>query len=185
MFKFTLNQNDVAVDADKNLLEYLREDAHLISVKDGCAEGVCGSCSVLVDGKAWRTCKLTIAKVQGKAVTTLEGLSTREKMIYSWAFGEVGAVQCGFCMPGVVISAKSLLDQNLSPTSAEIKNALRYNLCRCTGYLKIERAIQLASQALRDGEIFSAEAARPKWERAWFAWTLKISCWGQVNLSMI
>ena len=162
MFKFTLNQNDVTVAADKNLLEYLREDARLISVKDGCAEGVCGSCSVLVDGKAWRACKLTVAKVQGKAVTTLEGLPAREKEIYSWAFGEVGAVQCGFCMPGVVISAKSLLDQNPTPTSAEIKSGLRYNLCRCTGYLKIERAIQLAAKALRDGETFSAEGSTAK-----------------------
>jgi len=162
MFKFTLNQNDVTVEADKNLLEYLREDARLISVKDGCAEGVCGSCSVLVDGKAWRACKLTVAKVQGKAVTTLEGLSSREREVYSWAFGEVGAVQCGFCMPGVVISAKSLLNQNPAPTSAEIKNALRYNLCRCTGYLKIERAIQLAAKAFRDGYIFSAEGGTAK-----------------------
>jgi selenium-dependent xanthine dehydrogenase len=162
MFKFTLNQNDVTVDADKNLLEYLRDDARLISVKDGCAEGVCGSCSVLVDGKAWRACKLTITKVQGKVVTTLEGLPARERQIYSWAFGEVGAVQCGFCMPGVVISAKSLLDHNPAPTSAEIKSGLRYNLCRCTGYLKIERAIQLAAKALRDGETFSAEGGAAK-----------------------
>jgi selenium-dependent xanthine dehydrogenase len=162
MFKFTLNQNDVTVAADKNLLEYLREDARMISVKDGCAEGVCGSCSVLVDGKAWRACKLTVAKVQGKAVTTLEGFSAREREVYSWAFGEVGAVQCGFCMPGVVISAKSLLDQNPMPTTAEIKNALRYNLCRCTGYLKIERAIQLAAKALRDGQTLSAEGGIAK-----------------------
>jgi selenium-dependent xanthine dehydrogenase len=100
--------------------------------------------------------------VQGKAVTTLEGLPAREKEIYSWAFGEVGAVQCGFCMPGVVISAKSLLDQNPNPTSAEIKSGLRYNLCRCTGYLKIERAIQLAAKALRDGKTFSAEGSTAK-----------------------
>src|ERR1035441_7525849 len=109
MFQFRLNQGSVSVATDKNLLEYLREEARLTSVKVGCAEGVCGSCSVLVDGKTWRACKLTIAKVQGKAVTTLEGLPTRERDIYSWAFGEVGAVQCGFCMPGVVISAKSLV----------------------------------------------------------------------------
>ena len=152
MFQFTLNQDDVTVAADKNLLEYLREDARLTSVKDGCAEGVCGSCSVLVNGKAWRACTLTVAKVQGKAVTTIEGLSAREREVYSWAFGEVGAVQCGFCMPGVVMSAKSLLDQNSDPTPAEVKSAIRYNLCRCTGYLKIELAIQMAAAALRDGE---------------------------------
>ncbi len=138
------------VPTDRNLLEYLREEARLTSVKDGCAEGVCGSCSVLVNGKALRACTLTIAKVQGKTVTTVEGLSPREREVYSWAFGEVGAVQCGFCMPGVVIGAKSLLDQNPNPSPIEIKRAIRYNLCRCTGYIKIERAIQLAATALRN-----------------------------------
>ena len=129
-------------------------------MKDGCAEGVCGSCSVLVDGKAWRACKLTTAKVHGKTVTTIEGLSPRERDVYAWAFGEVGAVQCGFCMPGVVISAKSLLDANPAPTPAEIKSAIRYNLCRCTGYAEIERAIQLAAKALRNGET-AASRGRP------------------------
>jgi selenium-dependent xanthine dehydrogenase len=162
MFKFTLNQNVVTVAADMNLLEYLREDARLTSVKDGCAEGVCGSCSVLVDGKAVRACKQTVAKVNGKKVTTLEGLTALEREIYSWAFGEVGAVQCGFCMPGVVISAKSLLDRNPSPTSAEVKSAIRYNLCRCTGYLKIEQAIHLASKAFREGKTLSAEGRTAK-----------------------
>ena len=151
MFQFTLNQNAVTVAADKNLLEYLREDVRLTSVKDGCAEGVCGSCSVLVDGKAWRACKLTTAKVHGKHVTTVEGLPPRERDVYAWAFGEVGAVQCGFCIPGVVISAKSLLDHNSAPTPAEVKSAIRYNLCRCTGYTKIERAIHLAAGVLRAG----------------------------------
>jgi len=157
MFKFTLNRNAVTVAADKSLLKYLREDARLTSVKDGCAAGVCGSCSVLVNGTAVRACTLTVAKVHGKAVTTAEGISPREKDIYSWAFGEVGAVQCGFCMPGVLISAKSLLDHNPAPTSVEIKSAIKYNLCRCTGYVKIERAIHLAAKALRDQEIPEAE----------------------------
>lgn len=157
MFQFTLNQNVVSVGADMNLLEYLREDTRLTSVKDGCGEGVCGSCSVLVDGKAQRACTLTTAKVQGKAVTTTEGLTAREREVYAWAFGEVGAVQCGFCMPGVVMSAKSLLDQNSAPTPDEVKAAIRYNLCRCTGYAKIERAIHLASDAFRDGRAIVAE----------------------------
>ena len=150
MVQFTLNHDPVTAAADRNLLEYLREEARLTSVKDGCAEGVCGSCSVLVNGKALRACTLTVAKVQGKTVTTVEGLSPREREVYSWAFGEVGAVQCGFCMPGVVISAKSLLDQNPDPSPIEIKKAIRYNLCRCTGYIKIEKAIQLAATALRN-----------------------------------
>ncbi len=128
-------------------MEYLREDARLTSVKNGCGDGVCGSCSVIVNGKAVRACTLTVAKVNGKSVTTAEGLSARERDVYGWAFGKVGAVQCGFCMPGMVMSAKALLDANPAPTAAEVKSAIRYNLCRCTGYAKIERAIQLAAQA--------------------------------------
>jgi len=87
MLQFTLNGKNVAVEADKNLLEYLRADARMTSVKDGCAEGVCGTCSVIVNGKAVRACALTVAKVQGKSVTTSEGLSARERDVYAWAFG--------------------------------------------------------------------------------------------------
>ena len=157
MFQFTLNGKNVAVDADKNLLEYLREDARMTSVKDGCAEGVCGSCSVLVNGKAVRACTLTVAKVSGKSVITTEGISAREGEVFAWAFGEVGAVQCGFCMPGMVMSAKALLDAKPAPTAAEVKSAIRYNLCRCTGYTKVEQAIQLAAKALRDSETHEVE----------------------------
>ncbi|HXR39257.1 MAG TPA: selenium-dependent xanthine dehydrogenase [Terracidiphilus sp.] len=159
MFHFTLNQSRVTVPDDMNLMEYLREEARLTSVKDGCAEGVCGSCSILVNDKAVRACKSTVAQVHGKAVTTIEGLSAHERDVYAWAFGEVGTVQCGFCMPGVVMSAKSLLDQHPDPTASEVRSAIRYNLCRCTGYLKIERAIHLAAAALRDGATVPASAA--------------------------
>lgn len=159
MYQFTLNGKNVELGADKGLMDYLREDARLISVKNGCAEGVCGACSVLVNGKAVRACTLTVAKVNGKAVTTVEGISKRERAIYSWAFGQVGAVQCGFCMPGMVISAKGLLGANPAPSAAEVKAAIRYNLCRCTGYLKVERAIHLAAEALRNGEAHMVEAA--------------------------
>lgn len=157
MFHFTLNRNEVEVAEDQNLLEYLREEARLTSVKDGCAEGVCGSCSILVDGKAFRACKLTVAKVHTKAVTTIEGISARERDVYAWAFGKVGAVQCGFCMPGFVMSAKSLLDQSPEPTPDEVTSAIRFNLCRCTGYLKVERAIQLAAKALSEDESVPAD----------------------------
>jgi selenium-dependent xanthine dehydrogenase len=157
MFQFTLNGKSVAVEADKNLLEYLRADARMTSVKDGCAEGVCGTCSVIVNGKAVRACTLTVARVHGKSVTTSEGLSPRERDVFAWAFGEVGAVQCGFCMPGMLISAKALLDANPAPTAAQVKSAIRYNLCRCTGYTKIERAIQLAATALSNGGAHNTE----------------------------
>ncbi|MGA2571423.1 MAG: selenium-dependent xanthine dehydrogenase [Terracidiphilus sp.] len=157
MHRFTLNQHQVEVGADKSLLAYLRDDARLTSVKNGCDEGVCGSCSVIVNGKAVRACTLTVAKVDGKAVTTTEGLSAREREVYGWAFGEVGAVQCGFCMPGMVMSAKALLDANPAPSAGEVKSAIRYNLCRCTGYAKVERAILLAATALRNGGSHEAE----------------------------
>src|SRR5271165_2386914 len=121
MFQFTLNGKSAAVGTDKNLLEYLREDARLTSVKDGCAEGVCGTCSVIVNGKAVRACTLTVAKVNEKTVSTTEGLSAREREVFAWAFGEVGALQCGFCMPGMVMSAKALLDAKPAPTAAEVK----------------------------------------------------------------
>lgn len=152
MPQFTLNHKTVTAAAEKNLLEFLREDARLTSVKSGCGDGVCGACSVLVDGKAARACTLTVARIEGKQVLTLEGLTAHERGAYAWAFGEVGAVQCGFCMPGMVMSAKALLDAHPEPALDQIKSALRYNLCRCTGYAKVERAIQLAAQALRSGE---------------------------------
>jgi selenium-dependent xanthine dehydrogenase len=162
MYDFTLNDNPVALDSDRNLLQYLREDARLTSVKDGCAEGVCGSCSVLVDGKAVRACTLTVAKVHGKTITTAEGLSARDREVFAWAFARTGAVQCGFCMPGILVSAKSLLTSNPTPTLPEIKAAIRYNLCRCTGYSKIERAVHLAAEAFQQGLVspFTEDTAR-------------------------
>jgi selenium-dependent xanthine dehydrogenase len=166
LFQFTLNNEIVSVDADKNLLEYLREDARLISVKNGCAEGACGTCTVLINGKPWRACKLRLAKLQGRSVTTVEGLSEREREVYSWAFGEVGAVQCGFCIPGMVLSAKALIDRNSAPTHAEVKESIESNLCRCTGYVKIEQAILLAAKAFREGGTLVAEPSAKVGARA-------------------
>lgn len=153
MFAITINGSLYSAPEDGNLLEYLREELRLASVKNGCGEGACGACMVLVDGKAVRACLLTLAKVNDKQVITVEGLSEQEKAVYSWAFAEAGAVQCGFCIPGMVISAKGLLDQNLAPNAGEIKKALQGNLCRCTGYVKIEKAISMAAKALREGFI--------------------------------
>lgn len=153
MYTLILNGEITNVSSDVNLLEYLREEARLTSVKNGCKEGACGACMVLVDGKPSRACVLTTAKVNGKSVLTVEGLSAWEKEVYAWAFAQAGAVQCGFCTPGMVISAKGLLDQNLNPTKAEVKKALRGNICRCTGYVKIEKAAAMAAKALREGSI--------------------------------
>src|SRR5690606_1870318 len=159
MVQFTLNGRPVTVDPAQegwNLLEYLRREARLTSVKNGCSEGTCGACTVLVDGKATRACTVKMSKIQGKQVITVEGLSDREKEIYAWAFGVAGTVQCGFCTPGMVMSAKGLLDQNLHPTEDDVKKAIRYNICRCTGYRKIIDGILLAAKALR-GEITPQE----------------------------
>jgi len=150
VFRFSLNGQEATAAEDKNLLEYLREDARLTSAKNGCGEGPCGACMVLVDGKAVRACLLTTAKAQGKTVTTVEGLSPREKDIFVRAFGEAGAVQCGFCIPGMVISAKALLDHNPDPTLPDVKAAIKPNICRCTGYAKIEQAILMAGKWLRE-----------------------------------
>jgi selenium-dependent xanthine dehydrogenase len=115
---------------------------------------------VLVSGKAMRACLLTVAKVSGKKIMTVEGLPDREKEAYVRAFAEAGAVQCGFCIPGMIISAKALLDKNPDPEPREIKEAIRGNLCRCTGYLKIEQAISLAAQMLRREAQVSPSAPR-------------------------
>lgn len=149
MFEFKVNDRRVIVAEDLNLLEFLREDVRLTSVKNGCGEGACGACMVLVDGKTVRACLLTTSKIHGKTVMTVEGLTDHEKEVYTWAFGEAGAVQCGFCIPGMVISAKGLLDSNPNPTVEHVKVAINGNLCRCTGYVKIEAAIMLAAKAFR------------------------------------
>ncbi|SMC56470.1 selenium-dependent xanthine dehydrogenase [Sporomusa malonica] len=153
MYSFILNGQPTVCDKEINLLEYLREVVRLTSVKNGCAEGACGACMVLLDGKAMRACVLTTAKINGKTLLTVEGLSEQEKSIYSWAFAAAGAVQCGFCIPGMVISTKALLDKTLDPSQDEVKKALLGNICRCTGYVKIEQAVLLVAKALREGYI--------------------------------
>lgn len=136
---------------DKRLLDFLRDDLRLRSVKDGCSEGACGTCTVLVDGKAVKSCVGRLSRYQGSSIVTVEGLSEREKAVYTYAFGHAGAVQCGFCIPGMVLCAKALLDQNPSPSLEDVKKAIRGNICRCTGYQKIEEAILLAAKLFREG----------------------------------
>ncbi len=152
MFTINLNGRMYSATEDMNLLDFLRDEARVTSVKNGCGEGACGACMVLLDGKATRACLLTLSKVSGKKLQTVEGLAEREQEAYAWAFAEAGAVQCGFCIPGMIISAKALLDQNPNPTSPDIKKAIRGNICRCTGYVKIEQGIFLAAKVLR-GEL--------------------------------
>ena len=123
------------------LLDYLRDELKLTGTKEGCGEGECGACMVLLDGKAVNSCLVLLGQCAGREVTTIEGIDAPELFK---AFEETGAVQCGFCTPGFVVSAYALLRQNPHPTVAEIKEALSGNLCRCTGYKKIVEAVEEA-----------------------------------------
>ena len=130
---FTVNGRRETAEKNQKLLRFLRDELRLTSVKDGCSEGACGTCTVLIDGKPIKACVPQTDKLEGKSVVTVEGLSDWEKQVYTWAFGEAGAVQCGFCIPGMVMSAKALLDGNPNPTREEAAFAIRNNICRCTG----------------------------------------------------
>ncbi|MDR0841751.1 MAG: selenium-dependent xanthine dehydrogenase [Christensenellaceae bacterium] len=156
MATFTVNGQAVTVEKNQNLLRYLRDELRLTSVKDGCAEGACGTCTILIEGKATKCCVQQTDRMQGKTLCTVEGLSDFEKEVYTYAFGEAGAVQCGFCIPGMVLCAKALLAQNPAPTHEEIQHALRNNICRCTGYVKIIRAVQIATELFQRGEVPAA-----------------------------
>lgn len=135
--KLWINGQEVAVDPERKLIDILRRDLRLKSVKDGCSEGACGTCTVIIDGKATKACVQKAGRLEGKHIVTVEGLSPREKDVFVYAFGEVGAVQCGFCIPGMVMCGKALIDVNPTPTRLEITAAIRNNICRCTGYKKI------------------------------------------------
>lgn len=141
MISFSLNGVAVETPGEGKLLSYLREVAGLPSAKLACGEGVCGACSVIVDGKLQRACVLSLEKLAGARVLTLEGLVPAEAGFYAECFARAGAVQCGFCTPGMVLAAKVLLDSNPHPTEAQVRAGIRINLCRCTGYAKIVAAI--------------------------------------------
>ena len=151
-YRFVVNGREVMTEEDKPLLRYLRDDLKCKSVKDGCSEGACGTCTIIIDGKAMRSCILSTKKAVGKNIVTVEGLSLAEKEAYVYAFGRAGSVQCGFCIPGMVMSAKALIDENPNPTEEDIKKAIRGNICRCTGYKKIIEGIALAAKVLRGEE---------------------------------
>ncbi len=150
LYSFKVNGRAIETDYSGKLIHFLRDELRLTSVKNGCEEGACGTCMVIIDGKATKACIPTVEKVCGKNITTIEGLSDYEKEIYSYAFGKCGAVQCGFCIPGMVISAKALIDTNPNPSIKDIKTSIKNNICRCTGYVKIIEAIGLAAKMLRE-----------------------------------
>jgi aerobic-type carbon monoxide dehydrogenase small subunit (CoxS/CutS family) len=143
-FKLNGNTVEVAVGPGTLLVDLLRENFGLTGTKVGCREGECGACTVLVDGEAYNSCLMPALKVQGREVTTIEGLQKADGSLdpIQEAFMDVGAAQCGFCTPGMIMSTKALLDSNPNPDENEIRMALSGVLCRCTGYRKIVQAVK-------------------------------------------
>ena len=146
--KLTINGQEIARDVAQHhtLLEFLRDDIGLTGTKECCAEGECGACTVLLDGKAINSCLVLAAEADGSIVTTIEGLEKDGQLDpLQQAFIDKGAVQCGFCIPGMIMAAKYLLQENSNPTETEIKQGLAGNLCRCAGYSRIIDAVREAS----------------------------------------
>ncbi len=139
-------RTELLLPVHKTLLEVLREDMQLTGTKHGCELGECGTCTVLVDGRPELSCLLLPIQIEGRAITTVEGLAIGSQLHpLQQAFAELGAAQCGYCTPGILLASKSLLDNNPNPSRHEIREALAGNLCRCTGYQKILDAVELAA----------------------------------------
>ncbi|KPK17467.1 MAG: (2Fe-2S)-binding protein [Betaproteobacteria bacterium SG8_41] len=150
MLRVNGRERKASVPPETTLLQLLREHLGLTGSKLGCDVGDCGACTVIVDGKAVNSCLMLAGQVDGREVLTIEGLATRDRLHpIQRAFEERASLQCGFCGPGSIMSAKALLDENLDPTPQEIRDALAGNLCRCTGYTKMIEAIQDAARELR------------------------------------
>jgi aerobic-type carbon monoxide dehydrogenase small subunit (CoxS/CutS family) len=150
---FILNGSEVkvAVEGHHRLIDILRGPLGQTGTKEGCGEGECGSCTVIIDGRAVNSCLYPALEAEGKTVTTIEGLqgTKNELSVIQESFVEEGAIQCGFCTPGMIMSAKALLDSNPAPSEEEIRDALQGNLCRCTGYVQIIEAVKEAARQLK------------------------------------
>jgi len=151
---FTLNGSEVTVEVQshKRLIDILRDQLNLTGTKEGCGEGECGACTVIIDGRAMNSCLYPAVEVHGHSVTTIEGLVKKDNELSEVpdAFVEKGGIQCGFCSPGMIMSTKALLDRNPDPTEDEIRDALLGNLCRCTGYVQIVESVKQAAKKLKD-----------------------------------
>ena len=150
--EFVVNGKQERLDlpGGKRLLDVLREDLHLTGVKEGCGEGECGACTVLMDGEAVHSCMVLAGQLSGHSVTTIEGLEEDGRLgVLQNAFVEQGAVQCGYCTPGMIMSAAGLLNRTPDPTEEEIRVALSGNICRCSGYVQIVAAVKAAAEILR------------------------------------
>lgn len=152
--RFSLNAHprEIEVEPSRTLLDVLRKDFYLTGTKKGCGDGDCGGCTVLIDGVPFNSCLVLIPKVEGKEITTIEGLAKNNELHpVQEAFVNHGAIQCGYCTPGMILSAKFILDQHSNLTEDDIKNGISGNLCRCTGYQKIVEAIRsIGGKEVRD-----------------------------------
>lgn len=154
IIQFTLNDKSVSIrsDADRPLLWVLRTDMGLMGTKYGCGEGVCGACTVLVNNEAVQSCQISVGSIRGQKVTTIEGLAKNERLHpLQRAFINHDALQCGFCTPGMILRACSLLLTNPAPTRAQIVEAMDENLCRCGAHIRIVEAIQTAAKEMKGG----------------------------------
>jgi aerobic-type carbon monoxide dehydrogenase small subunit (CoxS/CutS family) len=151
---FVLNGSEVKarIEDHMRLIDCLRETLNMTGTKEGCGEGECGACTVLVDGLAVNSCLYPAIEVEGKNITSIEGLRASKNKLspIQQAFVDSGAIQCGFCTPGMILSAKALLDSNPDPSDSDIREALQGNLCRCTGYVQIIEAVKEAATKMRE-----------------------------------
>jgi carbon-monoxide dehydrogenase small subunit len=154
VIQLTVNgeEYETVVAPNQTLVEVLRDDLNLTGTKEGCGEGACGTCTVLLDGKPVRSCLILAVEAQGREITTIEGLAPMGELHpVQKAFVEYGAIQCGFCAPGMILTTKALLDENPSPTEQEARQAISGNVCRCTGYTKIVEATLKAAEMIQGG----------------------------------
>ncbi|SMP44393.1 (2Fe-2S)-binding protein [Anoxynatronum buryatiense] len=153
--QLTVNGKEMTltVEADQRLLDVLRNNLKLTGTKEGCGEGECGACTVIMDGAIVNSCLVMAFQADGKSIQTIEALDSEDGSLHpiQQAFLEEGAVQCGFCTPGMVLSAKALLDKNPTPSKADIQEGISGNLCRCTGYHKIVEAVEKAADTMKEG----------------------------------
>jgi len=161
--QFTCNGKPMQLDVqpDARVLDVLREELGLTGTKEGCGRGECGACTILLDGKPVNACLLLAGKIAGREIVTIEGITREDGTLHpiQEAFLDKGAVQCGFCTPGMVLSAKALLDENADPAISDIEEALSGNLCRCTGYSKIVEGVLEASKRLSAGDCDDEEVS--------------------------
>lgn len=153
--KVTVNGQNMAMDVDPatSLADFLRDRLFLTGTKVGCGQGECGACTVIMNGKAVTSCLIPVMRAEGAVIETIEGLARGEALHpLQREFIDRGAIQCGFCTPGMIMSAKALLDENDHPASEEVREALGGNICRCTGYVKIEEAVMAAAAKMRKGD---------------------------------